>query len=273
MGWFARSRSSTEPTHLWTRCQRCDEAIYHKDLVKSLFVCPRCDHHFRLSLEGRINLILDEGSFVEADSQLSTADPLRFEGHVPYRDRIRNAKQKAKSQEAITTGTGTLDQIPVALGVFNFAFMGGSMGSVVGEKIVRLVDTAIERRLPLIIVSCSGGARMDEGIFSLMQMVKTSQAIARMSRARLPYISFLTDPTTGGVTASFAMLGDIIMAEPGALIGFAGPRVIEQTIQQKLPEGFQKAEFLLEAGVIDMVVHRREVKTTLAKLLRFFSAS
>jgi acetyl-CoA carboxylase carboxyl transferase subunit beta len=278
MGWFTKAidsaREAVEPAgNLWTKCPKCEEAVYNRDLEKALFVCPKCGYHFRIPIGVRIGVMLDEGSWQEFDSHLKPADPLKFQALTSYAERIEKAIAKTGANEAIAIGLGTIEGHPVAMGFFNFDFMGGSMGSVVGEKIVRLVEQAIRLRRPLIIVSCSGGARMDEGILSLMQMVKTSHAIARMARERLPFISYLTDPTTGGVTASFAMLGDVIVAEPGALIGFAGPRVIEQTIREKLPEGFQRTEFLLQTGVIDMVLPRQEARSTLARILHFFGAA
>ena len=270
MGWFTKSKKTQVPDNLYTKCKKCEEAIYTKDLAKNLSVCPKCDYHFRLSTEQRIALLTDEGSFEEFDADVTAADPLEFVDSKSYTDRIQKAIEKTRRKEAIVTGTARIDGLPVVLGIFDFSFVGGSMGSVVGEKIARASDKSIDNRYPLILVSASGGARMQEGVLSLMQMIKTGQAVARLANERIPYISFLTDPTTGGVTASFAMLGDIIMAEPGALIGFAGPRVIEQTIRQKLPEGFQRSEFLLKTGVIDMVVHRRDCKATLSKILHFF---
>ncbi|MBI2944375.1 MAG: acetyl-CoA carboxylase carboxyltransferase subunit beta [Candidatus Wallbacteria bacterium] len=272
MGWFTKTKESIVPSNLWTKCQKCEEAIYSKDLAKAAWVCSKCSYHFRIPVRDRIELLLDEKSWQELNAHIKTADPLKFEALTSYDERVKKAVLKTNANEAIATGLGAIEGFPVAVGIFNFDFMGGSMGSAVGEKIVRLTDEALRLRRPLLIVSCSGGARMDEGVLSLMQMVKTSQAIARLSRERLPFLSLLTDPTTGGVTASFAMLGDVILAEPGALIGFAGPRVIEQTIKETLPEGFQRAEFLLETGVIDMVVPRKDLRATLAKLLRFFSA-
>ncbi len=272
IGWFSSKASkATVPSNLWTKCSRCEEAIYSKDLEKSLYVCPKCDFHFRLPCTDRVNSLADEGTWKEFATELRTADPLEFSANSSYPERIEKAREKTGSTEAIRVGTCTVSQIPTVLGVFDFSFIGGSMGSVVGERIARAAEKAVENRCGLVLVSTSGGARMDEGILSLMQMVKTGQAIARLSRERLPYISFLTDPTTGGVTASFAMLGDVIMAEPGALIGFAGPRVIEQTIRQTLPEGFQRSEFLLEKGAVDMIVHRHQAKQRITEVMRWFS--
>lgn len=271
IGWFSKGSKVQVPNNLWTKCTSCEEALYSKDLEKALYVCPKCDFHFRLPATERIRSLADEGTWEEFGSELRTADPLRFSANSPYPDRIAKAVEKSGSTEAIRVGTCKLDGIPLVLGVFDFGFIGGSMGSVVGERIARAAERSIELRAPLVIVTASGGARMDEGILSLMQMVKTSQAVAQVAKERLPYISYLTDPTTGGVTASFAMLGDVVMAEPGALVGFAGPRVIEQTIRQTLPEGFQRSEFLLEKGAIDMIVHRHKAKETLARIFRFFS--
>jgi len=270
MGWFTRTRRTVIPNNVWEKCKKCEEAIFRKDLEKNLFVCPKCDYHFRLPIADRIALLADDGTFEEFEAGLCSGDPLEFQGNVPYKDRLKKAVESSGMNEAIVTGYAKVAGHSVVLGIFNFDFMGGSMGSVVGEKIARACDRAIERRWPVILVSTSGGARMDEGILSLMQMIKTSQAVSRLCQERIPYISFLTDPTTGGVTASFAMLGDIIMAEPAALIGFAGPRVIEQTIKQTLPAGFQRSEFLVEKGLIDLVVHRSQVKSTMNRILNFF---
>ena len=244
--------------------------VYRKEIEKNAKVCPKCNYHFPISVDERIALILDEGSFKEWDAGLSPMDPLNFKDSTRYRDRLKAAQEKTRRREAMVIGEGLIDRLPVIICVFNFSFMGGSMGSVVGEKILRAAERAAERRSPLIIVSSSGGARMQEGILSLMQMAKTSAALARLSEARVPFFSILADPTFGGVTASFAMLGDIIIAEPKALIGFAGPRVIEQTIKQQLPEGFQRSEFLLDHGMVDLILERKKLKQTLAKLLAFF---
>jgi acetyl-CoA carboxylase carboxyl transferase subunit beta len=230
-------------------------------------VCPKCGHHFRLSAEQRINLICDRQSFEELDSSLRSTDPLGFKDTIRYRDRLKRAEKKSGASEAIRTGRATLNGRRLYLGVFDFAFLGGSMGVVVGEKLTRIAEYALQERAPLIIVSASGGARMQEGIYSLMQMAKVTAALTRLGQAGVPYISLLTDPTTGGVAASFAMLGDIIVTEPGALIGFAGPRVIEQTIRSKLPEGFQRSEFLLSHGMVDVVVERGQLRDTLANIL------
>lgn len=280
MGWFTRGKAPLErieakkvrvPEGLWTKCKNCNSAIYTKDIEKNLNVCPQCGFHFRLSAQARIDLLLDMGTFSEKDRDLGSVDFLDFHDSKSYDDRIRAAVAKGNGKEAVICGEGMLGGTRVQIGVFDFTFMGGSMGSVVGEKITRLIERAVEQRTPAIIVSASGGARMQESIISLMQMAKTSAALARLREARLPYISVLTDPTTGGVTASFAMLGDVIVAEPKALIGFAGPRVIEQTIRQKLPEGFQRAEYLLEHGMLDLIVPRKDLRETLSKLIRMLS--
>ncbi len=271
MAWFKREdRKIKIPEGLWIKCNYCREIIYRKEVEKNSMVCPKCRYHFGISIEERIALMLDEGSFKEQDSNIYPFDPLTFRDSLKYKDRLKNYQKSTGYADAFISGEGTINGKPVILGVFNFKFMGGSMGSVVGEKILRATEASFSSRSPLIIVSASGGARMQEGILSLMQMAKTSAAIARLSEAGVPYISILTDPTFGGVTASFAMLGDIIIAEPKALIGFAGPRVVEQTIKQQLPEGFQRAEFLLEHGMIDMIVERKMLKETLAQVIRFF---
>ncbi len=277
MSWFKRegkpiaqngAKKVRVPEGLWTKCQNCSAAVYTKEIENNFNVCPRCDHHFRISAGKRISLILDEGTFAEHDSQMQSVDFLEFRDSKSYRERIEAAVAKGNGKEAVICCEGRIDGIPVQLAVLEFSFMGGSMGSVVGEKVTRLIERAIERRTPVIIVSASGGARMQESILSLMQMAKTSAALARLRENGLPYISMLTDPTTGGVTASFAMLGDVNMAEPKALIGFAGPRVIEQTIRQKLPEGFQRAEYLLDHGMVDLIVHRKDLKRKLTQLLK-----
>lgn len=276
MGWFNRGKAPIGrngekkmrfPEGLWTKCKSCNASIYTKEVEKNLNVCPKCDYHFRLSAGARLNLVLDQGSFTEIDRDMQSVDFLEFHDSKSYQDRILAAVEKGNGKEAVICGEGTIDGTPVQIAVFDFSFMGGSMGSVVGEKITRLIERACERRTPALIFSASGGARMQESIVSLMQMAKTSAALARLRESGLPYISVLTDPTTGGVTASFAMLGDIIMAEPRALIGFAGPRVIEQTIRQKLPEGFQRAEYLLEHGMIDLIVPRREMRHKLSQIV------
>jgi len=252
---------------IWVECNGCNDQIYVAELEKNLRVCPKCDYHFRIDGKQRINQLLELGTFIEEDYDLSATDPLKFKDSKKYKDRLRSYTKKGMTSDAVITGSGVIESHAVEICFFEFKFMGGSMGVVVGEKITRAIERAIKSKKPFIILSCSGGARMQEGILSLMQMAKTTAALSKFSREGLPYISILTDPTTGGVSASFAMLGDIILAEPGALIGFAGPRVIEQTIRQKLPDGFQRAEFLLEHGLIDQVVHRKDLKSTLNKIL------
>ena len=280
MGWFSKGKSkgSSEerrfkiPEGLWIKCDGCKEIIYRKEVEKGGKVCPKCSYHFPISVEERIGLILDQGTFKEWEGHLSPADPLNFKDSKRYTDRIKIAQSKSNRKDAIVIGEGTLDGRPVVVGIFVYGFMGGSMGSVVGEKIARAAERAAATSIPLIIVTTSGGARMQEGILSLMQMAKTAAAVSQLGQSRAPFISILADPTFGGVTASFAMLGDVIIAEPRALIGFAGQRVIEQTIKQQLPEGFQRAEFLLDHGMIDMIVERKHLKPTLKKLLAFFGS-
>ena len=266
-------KKSPKDEDLWVNCKKCKEQIYIAELEDNLKVCPKCEYHFRLDARQRIHLLIDHETFVEQDQDLTSPDPLKFKDTKKYKERMRATIKKNATNDAIITGSGEIDGITIEICVFDFSFMGGSMGSVVGEKITRSIERAIEKNMPVIIVSCSGGARMQEGIFSLMQMAKTSSALQKLSVNKLPYISLLTDPTMGGVSASFSMLGDIILAEPGALIGFAGPRVIEQTIKQKLPDGFQRAEFQLEHGLIDNVVHRKELKSTLVRILNMLRNS
>jgi len=282
MGWFKKMKAPLAPVEtkkvqmpegIWTKCKNCNEIIYTKEIERNLNVCPKCDYHFRISARERIALILDEGSFVEHDAGMESVDFLDFKDSKKYKDRIKAAVKKAGGGDAVICGDGAIDGLPVSMAVFEFGFMGGSMGSVVGEKITRAIERGLEKRAPVLIFSSSGGARMQESILSLMQMAKTSAALAKLKKAGIPFISVLTDPTTGGVTASFAMLGDINMAEPRALIGFAGPRVIEQTIRQKLPEGFQRSEYLLEHGMVDMIVRRQEMKERLSRILRIFTKS
>lgn len=258
------------PGGLWVKCLKCEETLFSKDLEKNLKVCPKCGYHFRLSYKERLDMLLDEASFSPYDIGMRSKDFLNFVDTMPYSKRIRDYEQKTSLNDAIVTGEGMIKGIHVVIAVMDFSFMGGSMGSVVGEKIARAAEKALGLRLPLIIISTSGGARMQEGIMSLMQMAKTSGALARLSEAGIPYISLLTDPTTGGVSASYSMLGDLNIAEPGALIGFAGQRVIQQTIGQKLPPGFQRAEFLLDHGMVDMVVPRKDLKDTIFKSLKWF---
>ncbi len=261
-------RRSQVPEGLWVRCEGCKEIIYSKELERNLRICPKCGYHFRIGARERAALLLDEAAPRELFSDIRPTDPLEFRDTQPYRDRLRAYQERVGEADAVLVFEGRLEEIPVILAVMEYRFMGGSMGSVVGEKITRAAEISRERKRPLVVVSASGGARMQEGVFSLMQMAKISAALARLRETGVPFISVLTDPTTGGVTASFAMLGDLNVAEPGALIGFAGPRVIEQTIRQTLPEGFQRSEFLLEHGFLDMVVRRTELKEALARCLR-----
>jgi acetyl-CoA carboxylase carboxyl transferase subunit beta len=268
----ARNNSRREmPDGIWLKCPDCGEILYRKEVVRSRWVCPKCAHHFRISADDYIELLVDPGSFDERFQNIGPVDPLSFRDTSKYVDRLRIAQNGQPGREAVRTGRATIEQNAVCLAVMDFSFLGGSMGSVVGEKLARLTQTSIEEDLPLLIVSCSGGARMQEGILSLMQMAKVSAQLGRLAEKRLPFISILTHPTTGGVSASFASLGDVILAEPKALIGFAGPRVIEQTIQQELPPGFQRSEFLLEHGMIDRIVPRNELRATLTALIRFFN--
>ena len=252
---------------LWTKCEACAEIVYREELVQNFYVCPRCTHHLPLPARDRMALTLDEGSFDEADADLSPLDPLGFSDSKKYKDRLKASKRATGESDAFVSGRGRLFDRPVGIGAFAFDFMGGSMGSVVGEKVTRLFEISTSEKRPVIVFSSSGGARMQEGILSLMQMAKTSAAIARFRAARLPYVSVLCHPTTGGVAASFAWLGDAILAEPKALIGFAGPRVIEQSIRQKLPEGFQRAEFLVAHGMIDSIVPRHEMRDALDRFI------
>jgi acetyl-CoA carboxylase carboxyl transferase subunit beta len=282
VSWFKRSKKAIEqPTPpderrvktegLWTKCPNCRAIVWKKDLENNARICPKCQHHFRLNARQRLELLLD-GRWIEHDGELASNDPLRFVDTRPYAARLKEARRKLGMSDAILTAEGLLNGRAVLCCSMEFGFIGGSMGAVVGEKVSLAVERAIDRKLPLVVVSCSGGARMMEGPLSLMQMAKVSAALGRLDEVRLPYISVLTDPTTGGVTASYAMLGDLNIAEPGALIGFAGPRVIEQTIRQRLPEGFQRAEFLLEHGFIDAIVHRKDLKGYISNALDFFLA-
>ena len=276
MVWFKRSKPGIQPTRkkelpdLWVKCEGCDEIIYKKQLAQNCYVCTKCDHHFRIRGDEYIELLLDEASFKETDASLESVDFLHFKDKQRYADKLKETMRKTGLREAIQTGTGSIAGIPVVFGVMNFDFIGGSMGSVVGEKVARAVDRAMDRQSTLIIVCASGGARMMESIVSLMQMAKTSAKLARFSDSGGLYIPILTNPTTAGVVASYAMLGDIIIAEPGALIGFAGPRVIKQTIGQDLPPGFQRSQFQLEHGFVDLIVNRKEMRSTLEKVLNFF---
>ncbi len=281
MAWFNRKKKRIEqPTPaderrvrtegLWIKCDSCRSIIWKKDLQANWQVCSKCDFHFRLGAKRRLDLLLDDGLWEEQDADLVSSDPLAFVDTKPYAKRLKDARAKLGMNDAIITATGNLDARPVICCAMEFQFIGGTMGAVVGEKVARAIERSIERKAPLIIVSCSGGARMMEGAVSLMQLAKVSAALAKLDEVRVPFISVITDPTTGGVTASFAMLGDLNIAEPGALIGFAGPRVIEQTIRQKLPEGFQRSEFLLEHGFLDAIVHRKEMKSYISRALNFF---
>jgi len=275
MAWFKKTRkpiksnekASRVPEGLWVKCPSCGRAIYNKELGDNQQVCTKCGHHFRMSAAERLRLLFD-GGWTEHDAGLRSLDPLKFTDTKPYKARLESSIKATGLNDAVIVATGTLDGVPVVIASMEYSFIGGSMGVVVGEKITRGAEIALESKTPLIIVSCSGGARMMEGALSLMQMAKISAALGRLDRAGLPYLSILTDPTTGGVTASFAMLGDLNIAEPKALIGFAGPRVIEQTIRQKLPAGFQRSEFLVEKGFLDLVVDRRELKATIARSIR-----
>ncbi len=280
MGWFKKNSSQNQEKSklnivegMWVKCAFCRGIVYGKEINRNLKLCPKCGYHFPLSVPERISVLLDPDSFQEWDAELAPGDPLTFVDTQPYPERIETYQKKTGRCDAIVTGEGSLHGRPVVVGIFDFGFMGGSMGSVVGEKICRAADLAAEGNKPFLLVTTSGGARMQEGILSLMQMARTSAAIARLHEAEVPFISLLTDPTFGGVTASVAMLGDVILAEPKALIGFAGPRVIEQTIKQRLPEGFQRAEFLLERGMIDAIVRRPDLRDTIHTILRHLSAS
>ncbi len=276
MAWFRRSKVSIEgdrsrkdiPDGMWVKCEGCGEIIHRKQLEQQFFVCVKCNYHFRIGSREYLPILLDNGSFRELDRKMRSVDPLQFQDTKKYKDRIKESIRKTDLFDAVKTGTGKMNGIHVAVGIMDFSFIGGSMGSVVGEKIARLIQKAMKSRIPLVIVSSSGGARMMEGAYSLMQLAKTSARLAQLSDAGIPYVSVSTDPTTGGVTASYAMLGDINLAEPGALIGFAGPRVIKQTIGKDLPQGFQRAEFQMDHGFVDAVVNRKDLKETITTLLR-----
>ena len=271
MGLFSSSKKKREiPQGMWIKCVSCAELLYTKEFEKNNKVCPKCDHHFTLRAKDRLNLLLDKDSFIEIDEHLTSLDPLNFQGPKNYLDKIKQDQKRSGLNDAVVCGFGSIESFPVAIGVMDFYFMAGSMGSVVGEKIARLIEKAAEKKVVLIIFCSSGGARMQESTLSLMQMSKTSGAIAYFKREGLLYISVLTDPTTGGTTASFASLGDFIFAEPKALIGFAGPRVIKQTINQDLPAGFQRSEFLLEHGLIDNIIHRKEIKQKLSNIISVY---
>lgn len=257
-------------SHLWTRCNNCHRILYKQDILDAFSVCPSCNFHFRVSAVDRLKMLFDNGKYKLIDQNISPQDPLGFEDSMKYSERLEENRKRTSLPDAVLNAEGTMGGIRVIVSAMEFGFMGGSMGSVVGEKVTRAAERALEKKAPLIIVSCSGGARMQEGVLSLMQLMKTSSVIALFDEARLPYISVLTDPTTGGVTASFAMLGDINIAEPNALIGFAGPRVIEQTIREKLPKGFQQSEFLLRHGMLDDVVERKNLRSYIIRALRLF---
>ena len=274
--WFKKDRAPKEvregrtskvPEGLWVKCDNCRQILYNKELARNFKICPKCGFHFRLSAPERLRMLFDDEKYVEIDTGLRSSDPLKFRDSKKYRDRLRDAEASVGPSDAIVIATGSLEGTPVVIGAMEFFFMAGSMGSVVGEKIARAAERALAERRPLMLVSTSGGARMQEGILSLMQMAKISAALGRLAEGRIPYISIMTDPTTGGVTASYAMLGDLNIAEPNALIGFAGPRVIEQTIRQTLPEGFQRSEFLLEHGMVDAIVPRKDLRAKLGSLL------
>ncbi|MDW8349894.1 MAG: acetyl-CoA carboxylase, carboxyltransferase subunit beta [Verrucomicrobiae bacterium] len=265
----AGTKKTDIPKGLWTKCPSCKEVLYTKELEDNQMVCKHCGHHFAISAPQRLRFLLDEGSWQEYDPDMTSVDILDFKGTKSYTSRLREYKKKTGLKDAALYGTGKIEKIPIVLAIMDFNFLGGSMGSVVGEKITRAIELATEKRLPLIIISASGGARMYEGMFSLMQMAKTSAALARHAEKRLPYISILTNPTMAGVMASFASLGDLILAEPKAMIGFAGARVIKETTHQELPKGFQTAEFLLDRGLIDRIVHRHQMRAELAQLLRY----
>jgi acetyl-CoA carboxylase carboxyl transferase subunit beta len=281
MTWFKRESSELDASGekrvrtegLWEKCEGCRQIIWKKDLDANLNVCPKCDRHFRLDARSRLAILFDNSEWDETDTNLSSTDPLHFTDVKRYKDRLVKAQAETELKDAIINAEGTLDGKPVLVSAMDYRFIGGSMGAVVGEAITRAIERALQKRKPLVIVSASGGARMMEGVGSLMQMAKISAALAKLDDASLPFISVLTDPTTGGVTASYAMLGDLNIAEPGALIGFAGPRVIEQTIRQKLPEGFQRSEFLLQHGMLDAVVHRKEMKSYLSRALSFMAVN
>jgi acetyl-CoA carboxylase carboxyl transferase subunit beta len=262
------NRPSKVPEGLWVKCDGCRQILYNKELVRNFKICPKCGFHFRLSAPERLRMLFDGEEYVELEGNLRSVDPLKFRDTKRYRDRLKQYEESVGPSDAIVIGSGMMGGIPVIIGAMEFFFLGGSMGSVVGEKVTRAAERSLAERRPLLIVSTSGGARMQEGILSLMQMAKIAGALARLSEAGIPYVSIMADPTTGGVTASYAMLGDLNVAEPNALIGFAGPRVIEQTIRQTLPEGFQRSEFLLEHGMLDFLVDRSEMKETLTRCLR-----
>jgi len=278
MEWFKKAkeglipqRKKEIPDGIWVKCDACGEIIYRKELEKHLWVCSKCDHHFRIRSKDYIDLILDDGRLEEYDGNLQASDPLEFKDSKKYPDRIQSSQKKTALKDAIVAGIGKIGGREVSFAVMDFGFIGGSMGSVVGEKVARAIERSLDRRIPLVIVSCSGGARMQEGILSLMQMAKTSALLAKLYDAKTPYISVLTNPTTAGVMASYASLGDVIIAEPKALLGFAGPRVIQQTIKQDLPPGFQSSEFFLEHGFLDLISHRKDLRKNISLLLNYLS--
>jgi acetyl-CoA carboxylase carboxyl transferase subunit beta len=278
MEWFRKAkdglisqRKKEIPDGIWVKCDSCGEIIYRKELEKNLWVCSKCDHHFRIKSRDYINLILDEGKLEEYDANLEAEDPLEFKDSKKYPDRIIESQRKTNLNDAIVVGIGKIEGRETSFAVMDFGFIGGSMGSVVGEKVARAIERSLKRRIPLVIISCSGGARMQEGILSLMQMAKTSSLLAKLFDQNIPYISVLTNPTTAGVMASYASLGDVIIAEPKALLGFAGPRVIQQTIKQDLPPGFQSSEFFLEHGFLDIISHRQDLKKTISLILGYLS--
>ena len=279
MSWLTQAKKGIQaittqkkeiPDNLWSKCPSCGDVLYHRELSRSLWVCSSCEHHLRISTDQYLDLLLDEGSWHETHRGITSVDPLGFKDSKRYEDRIKASLKKTGRDDAVVVGRGEIDHVPVGLAVMDFDFMGGSMGSVVGEKLARMLQDCVKERTAAIILSRSGGARMQESLLSLMQMAKTSAMLNRLREEAVPFVSIITNPTTGGVTASYAQLGDVIMAEPGALIGFAGPRVIQQTINSELPEGFQSSEFLLEHGMLDMIVHRKDLKSRLAEVLHWF---
>ncbi|OLD66651.1 MAG: acetyl-CoA carboxylase subunit beta [Acidobacteria bacterium 13_1_40CM_2_68_10] len=278
IAWFKKIRKPKQPVEhkriqvpegLWVKCNGCKEIIYKKEVLRNANVCPKCNYHFRISARERLSALFDDARYQEVDTDIYSVDSLKFRDVKSYRDRLREYREKTGLNDAIINARGTIGGLQVMMAVMEYGFMGGSMGSAVGEKVTRAIERALDERIPLVIICCSGGARMQEGALSLMQMAKISAALGKLHEARVPYISILTDPTTGGVTASFAMLGDLNIAEPKALIGFAGPRVIEQTIREKLPEEFQRSEFLVEHGMLDFIVERREMRDILIRCLKF----
>src|SRR5437773_6101648 len=277
MAWFKKIKKPKQPVEgkqqrvpegLWVKCESCKEIIYKKEVLRNANVCPKCNYHFRITARERLASLLDEGRFQEVDTDIYSVDPLKFVDTKPYRDRLQEYRERTGMTDAVINARGTLGGYQVMVSAMEYRFMGRSMGSVVGEKVTRAIERALEEKIALIVISCSGGARMQEGCLSLMQMAKISAAPARLEEGAIPFISILTDPTTGGVTASYAMLGDINIAEPKALIGFAGPRVIEQTIREKLPEGFQRSEFLLERGMLDFIIERRQMRDVVVQVLK-----